>query len=162
MVEKYNLRIIDGRLSIQPKKSYKIKIIGCLIAALVAYAAPSFIQLNTEINNVLYMLGVVFLGYACYDFLFNVNVTYVFDKMERMVYQKVPAIYTRKLMTFDEVFIIATDVTGEVYYGLSNKKNTYGKNYAISDYFPNTKKGNSRQEQYEQEVLSVIEDYMKD
>ncbi|ASZ09662.1 hypothetical protein KTO58_27685 [Chitinophaga pendula] len=161
MVEKYNLIIMDGRLSLQPKKSYKNKIIGCIIGAIIAFVAPRVVDLSSDINTVLYMLGVIFMGYACYDFLFNVNLTYIFDKTQHTVYQKVPGIYTRKLMRFDEVFIIATEVTGDIYYGISNKKNKYGRNYEISDYFPDTKRGRSRQQQYEQEVLVVIEDFLK-
>jgi hypothetical protein len=45
---------------------------------------------------------------------------------------------------------------GEPHYVISNKKNRYGRNYAISDYFPLTRKGALEQEHYETEVLTVV------
>ncbi|WP_143059185.1 hypothetical protein [Chitinophaga arvensicola] len=101
-------------------------------------------------------IGLVCAGYAVTDFLFKVNLTYIFDPVERVVYQKVPGLYTRKLMSFDEVYILPETTHGEVHYVMSNKKNKYGRNYALSNYFSLTRKGQQKQALFEDEVLEVI------
>lgn len=59
-------------------------------------------------------------------------------------------------MSFEEVYILQETTHGDLYYVLSNKKDKFGRNYVLSDYFSDTKKGRTPREQFETEVLDVI------
>lgn len=145
-----------GQLKLQPNRSYKSKIIVCSLLAIAALLIPLVWPFNYQVLMLIRCIGLMCAGYAVFDFLFRVNLTYVFDTENRTVYQKVPGLYTRRLMSFDEVFILPETIYGEVHYVISNKKNKYGRNYAISDFFALTRKGKEKQELFETEVLDVI------
>lgn len=158
--EVYNLKIDEDRLSFQPNRRYKNKIIACVLLAIVAFVLPRVVVLGYQGTYLVNCLGLVFAGYAVYDFLFRVNLTYIFDQSNRRVYCKIPGFYTRKLMAFEEVYILLETLHFELHYVMANKKNRFGRNYPISDYFTDSKKGRREQEQFEIEILTVIEDFM--
>jgi hypothetical protein len=147
---------IEGQYRIQPNKSYKSKIIVCAILAVAAFLIPLVWPFGYQAFMLIRAIGLMCAGYAVFDFLFRVNLTYVFDTVNRAVYQKVPGLYTRRLMSFEEVFILPETIYGEVHYVISNKKNKYGRNYPISDFFALTRKGKEKQTLFETEVLDVI------
>lgn len=152
----YNRKITDGQMSFQPNKVYKVKIIICLILAVVAFILPQLWRLSYQVSMLVMCIGGICAFYAVYDFLFKLNLTFVFNQLTREVYQQVPGLYSRKLMSFEEVYFLQETDTGDLYYVISNKKNKFGKNYIISDYFPDTKKGRKRQEQFETEILEIL------
>lgn len=160
LTETYNLRIEESRLLLQPYRRYNNKIIACTLLAIVSFVLPQLVVLGYQADRLIFCLGFIFAGYAIYDFLFRVNVTYVFDQGNRQVYLKFPGIYTRKLMAFEEVFILAETLHYELHYVISHQKNRYGRNYPISDYFTDSKRGRKEQEQYETEILAAIETFM--
>jgi predicted membrane metal-binding protein len=143
-------------LTLQPNKRYRNKIIICLLLAAIAFLLPYFMVIGRDLYLLILSIGIFCTIYALYDFLFKLNLTYVFDLTQRQLFQKVPGLYTRKLMSFDEVYILLETDNSEPHYVLSNRKNRYGKSYAISDYFSGTRKGAIEQERYETEVLEVV------
>lgn len=151
---------MDEKLYIRPNKQYKSKIIVCAILAVVAFVIPEVLPVNYQVTRLVLCIGIVCAGYAVFDLLFKVNLTYVFDPAHRMVYQKVYGLYSRKLMTFEETYILAETIDGELHYVISNKKNKFGRNYSISPYFSDTKKGRRKQEVFENEVLTAVEDLL--
>ncbi|HEY8954697.1 hypothetical protein [Chitinophaga sp.] len=154
----HNRKITDRQVSFQPNKVYKARIIICLILAAAAFVVPSLWKLPYEVSRLVMCIGGICAFYAVYDFLFKLNLTFVFDQLTREVYQQVPGLYSRKLMSFEEVYFLQETTNGDLCYVISNKKNRFGKNYIISDYFPDTKKGRKRQEEFEAEILEVLED----
>lgn len=148
--------LTDGQFRIQPNRRYKSKIIVCTILAAAALLIPLVWPFNYQVLMLIRCIGLMCAGYAVFDFLFRVNLTYVFDTVGRTVYQQAPGLYTRRLMSFEEVFILPETIYGEVHYVISNKKNKYGRNYPISDFFALTRKGKQKQELFETEVLGVI------
>ena len=143
-------------LILQPNKRYKNKILICLLLAAIAFLLPYFVVIGRDLYLLILSIGIFCTIYVLYDFLFKLNLTYVFDLTKRELFQKVPGLYTRKLMSFDEVYILLETDNSEPHYVLSNRKNRYGKSYAISDYFSGTRKGVIEQERYETEVLEVV------
>lgn len=158
--EIYNLKMDADKLSFQPNRRYKNKIIACVLLAIVAFVLPRIVILGYQATYFVSCLGLVFAGYAVYDFLFRVNLTYIFDPSDRLVYCKIPRLYTRKLMAFEEVYILLETLHFELHYVMAHKKNRFGRNYPISEYFTDSKKGRREQEQFETEILAVIEDFM--
>lgn len=156
MMISYNLKAVDGKLSFQPNGAYKNKIIICVIMAAAAFIIPLIWTFNYEVSRLIMCIGFICAFYAVYDFLFKVNLTFVFDQGTRKVYLKVPGLYSKKLMSFEEVYILQETTNGDLYYVISNKKDKFGKNYVLSDYFSDTKKGRKRQEVFETEILDVI------
>jgi hypothetical protein len=147
---------INGQLRIQPNKGYKIKIIICVLLAVAAFLITVLGPLSYQLRMLIGCIGLVCAGYAVIDFLFKMNLTYIFDPAERVVYQKVPGLYTRRLMSFEEVYLLPETTYGEVQYVMSNRKNKYGRNYALSNHFALTRKGRQQQALFETEVLEVI------
>jgi hypothetical protein len=128
-----------------------------LLLALIAFGLPEVWMLNYELRRLIQCFGILFTLYALYDLLFKLNLTYVFDPLNREVCLKIPGLYSRKLMSFDEVHLLPETVNCQLHYVMSNKKDRYGKNYAISDFFLETRKGKEERERYEVEVLGAIE-----
>lgn len=156
----YNLQSFGHKLSFQPNKRYKNKIIFCVITAAIAFILPYVWPLTYNLYMLANCIGIVFAMYAVYDFLFRLNLTYVFNRMNRQVYQKIPGLFSRKLMSFEEIHIMPETVNAELHYVIAHKENRYGRNYAISDYFSDTKKGRKEQEEFEIQVLTAIEDLL--
>lgn len=146
----------DQKISLQPNQSYRNKIVIFILVAISCIVLAYFFRLNTEIYRLLISIGVFCTAYALYDFVFRFKLTYIFDLKQRKVYQKVPGLFSRKLMNFDEVHILLETDNCEPHYVLSNQKDRYGKNYAISDYFSGRRKGIEEQHRYETEVLVKI------
>lgn len=152
----YNLKYIDNKFSFQPNKRYRYKIMGCLALAVIAFALPQVWPLPYDVSMCISCIGGLCACYALYDFLFKVNLTYVFDRSDRQVYLKIPGLFSRKLMAFEQVCLLTESLNCDLHYVLSNKKDKYGKNYLISDAFPDTRKGNKEQAQFEAEIYTVI------
>ena len=156
----YNLKYINGTLTFQPNRRYRNKIVICVLLALIAFALPEVWVLNYELCRLIQCFGILFTIYALYDLLFKVNLTYVFDPLNGVVYLKIPGLYSRKLMAFEDVHLLPETVNCELHYVMSNKKDRYGKNYAISDFFLETRKGKEERERYETEVLYAVEEIL--
>lgn len=156
MTKPWIFNVNGQKISLQPNKRYRNKIIIFTLLALICVLLPHFFVVNTEVYRLTLSIGIFCAAYAVYDFVFRLNLTYVFDLNERKVYQKIPGLFIRKLMNFDEVYILLETDNCEPHYVLSNQKDRYGNNYAISDYFSGSRKGIEEQQRYETEVLVKI------
>ncbi|NII81253.1 MULTISPECIES: hypothetical protein [unclassified Pedobacter] len=153
----YHLKIENGRLSFQPERDYKGKILFfALLAAGIFVVTPMF-DLNYNTYWGIMAIGFVSALTAVYDFIFHFNATYIFDQYTRQVYKKIPGLFTRKIMAFEDVHILHVQEDGLLHYALSHKQNKYGKSFAISQPFGTNRKSQIRQEVFETEVLKEIE-----
>lgn len=160
MMASWSISMTSQGLSLRPNNRYKTKIIVCLLLAVITLSLPAFVVIGRDLYVLILSVGILCAMYALYDFLFKLNLTYVFDLAKRQLFQKVPGLYIRKLMDFDDVYILLETDNCEPHYVLSNRKDRYGKNYAISDHFSGTRKGALEQERYETEVLAVITEHL--
>jgi hypothetical protein len=157
----YNLKTENGRLSFQPKRDYKGKVILFTLVTLIIFIVTPTLNLNYETKWGIFTIGLLCGFTAAYDFLFHFNVTYIFDQTSKSIYHKIPGLYTRQIMTFEEVFILRVEEDGLLHYALSKKQNKYGKGYTISQPFGTNKKSRKRQEIFETEILSAIESFIQ-
>lgn len=148
--------VTEEALYLQPMRVYRYKIAGGALFALSAFGVAFTNIVRHDIQVLLMMLGGVALAYALYDWLFRLNLTYVFDGRRRQVYRKFPGLFTQKLMTFDEVCILPETEHGSLRYLLSRRQNKFGKGYPVSDFFADNTRGEEKQEKFEQEILVVI------
>lgn len=157
----YNLQYESGKLSFQPNRGYKNKLIFLLLLALVAFVSSNFLTISQDLYWIILSIGCFFILMALYEYVFEFSLIYVFDSANRQVSQKVPGLFSRKLMSFDEVYIMYETYNCIPHYVLSNKKDRYGKSYAISDSFYTNRKGKEEQDRYETEVLTAIEEIVQ-
>ena len=156
MKTSWTFRVDSQKMSLQPNKNYKQKIMICTLIALISVLVAHLLKINTDIYRLLISIGIFCAAYALYDFIFKLKLTYVFDLKDRKVYQKVPGLFSRKLMNFDEACILLETDNCEPHYVLSKQNDRYGKNFAISDYFSGSSSGQRQQQYYETEVLVKI------
>lgn len=156
----YNLKIESKRLSFQPKRDYKWKVVFFGLVALAIFIVTPMLNLYYQTKWGVFSIGLVCGITALYDFLFHFNVTYVFDQTTRSIYRKIPGLYTRQVITFDELFILRVEEDCLLHYAMSKKQNKYGASYAISQPFGTNKSSRKRQEIFETEVLSAIERFI--
>lgn len=156
----YNLKIENGKLSFQPERDYRGKILFFVLLAAGIFVVTPILQLYRDTKWVVMGIGFISALTAIYDFIFHFNVTYIFDQYSRQVYKKIPGLFTRKIMAFEDIYILHVQEDGLLHYALSHKQNKYGKSFAISQPFGTNRKSRARQEQFETEVLTEIEKIM--
>lgn len=157
MMTGYNLKLENGRLSFQPKRDYKGKVLFFVLVAVTIFIVVPMLNLYHDTKWVVMAIGLLSAIAAIYDFIFHFNVTYIFDQYTRQVYKKIPGLFTRRIMAFEDVFILHVQEDGLLHYALSHKQNKYGKSFAISQPFGTNYKSQIRQEAFENEVLTEIE-----
>lgn len=152
----YRLKTDGARLSLQPNRIYRYKIVGCAMLAPVAWGIALSGIGEQGVRILLMAIGATGAGYALYDALFRFGLTYIFDRQQQVVFRKFPGLWTHRLMSFEEIYILPETEYGSLRYVLSRKQNKYGKGYPISDFFPDNTKGRARQEAFEEEILPVL------
>lgn len=157
----YNLKIESGRLSFQPERDYKGKVLFFALVAASIFIVVPMLNLYHDTKWGVMAIGLVSAITAIYDFIFHFNVTYIFDQYTRQVYRKIPGLYTRKIMAFEDIHILHVQEDGLLHYALSHKQNKYGKSFAISQPFGSNRKSQIRQELFETEVLAEIEKFIQ-
>lgn len=153
----YNLKTENGKLSFQPERDYKGKILFFALLATGIFVVTPMLHLYHDTQWGVMAIGLVSALTALYDFIFHFNITYIFDQYTRQVYKKIPGLFTRKIMAFENVHILHVQEDGLLHYALSHKQNKYGKSFAISQPFGTNHKSQIRQETFETEVLTEIE-----
>ncbi len=153
----YHVEIENGKLSFQPERDYKGKILFFAILALGIFVVTPMLNLYRDTQWGVMAIGFVSALTALYDFIFHFNVTYIFDQYTGQVYKKIPGIFTRKIMAFEDVYILHVQEDGLLHYALSHKQNKFGKSFAISQAFGSNRKSQIRQATFETEVLAEIE-----
>jgi len=157
----YNLTVSDNIMRFQPNLGYYSKIIIFLGLIGVCFVIVPFLSIGFDVKRFAYFIGGGLSCYVIYDFLFVVKVTMIFDRNTRTVYKKIPGIYTKRLMGFEEVKLVNDTSYGTLTYHIGAKSNYFVKNYAISDTFPNNKKGQQRQEEFETTILDPLMEFIK-
>lgn len=157
----YNLEVSDNIMRFQPNLSYYTKIIIFLCLIGICFLVVPFLNIGYDVKRFAYFIGAGVSCYVIYDFLFVVKVTMIFDRNTRTVYKKVPGIYTKTLMAFEEVKLVNDTSYGTLTYHIGAKSNYFVKNYAISDTFSNNKKGQQRQEEFETTILDPLMEFIK-
>lgn len=153
----YNVKIENGKLSFQPERDYKSKMLFFCVLAVVIFVVTPMLHLYRDTYWSVMAIGFVSVLTALYDFIFHFNVTYIFDQYTGQVYKKIPGLFTRKIMAFEDVYILHVQEDGLLHYALSHKQNKYGKSFAISQPFGSNRKSQIRQATFETEILSEIE-----
>lgn len=162
-MNKYQLRITPDELSIRPYFGYmpKIRVFACLFV-LIFGTLPFFRDLlSTDIVRIVFAFGGIFLFYTIYDYLFYVNVVFLFDKKTRSVYRINGVVLKTRLMAFDEMTILTNTEYGLTAYSIGRKKKEFMKNYSISDTFGNSKKDQAMKAEYVEEILNPILEFIK-
>lgn len=163
-MNKYQLKITPHELSIKPYFGLMPKIkIFALLSVLIFGAVPFMDSwLNYNIRYTLYGIGAIMVFYAIYDFLFNVNVKFLFDKNAGIIYKINAPFLKQRLMMFEEMTIInISQEPGCMEYAIGKKKKEFMKNYSISDTFTHSKKSNAREQEYVEQVLNPILEFVK-
>jgi hypothetical protein len=158
-MNKYQLQITPGELSFKPYFGYMVKIKTFAILSVLIFGIIPFTAgwLNYNIRYVLYGIGVILVFYTIYDYLFHVNVKFLFDKNAQVIYRINAPFFKQRLMTFDEMTIVNTSKDyGTMEYSIGRKKKEFVRNYSISDTFTGSKKSNGREQEYVEQVLNPI------
>lgn len=163
-MNKYQLKITPHELSIKPYYGFMPKIKAFAIISVLIFGIVPFTNswLNYNIRYISYGIGAILVFYAIYDYLFNVNVKFLFDKNAEVIYKINTPFYKQRLMTFEEMTIInISREQGTMEYAIGQQKKQFMKNYSISDTFTNSKKSNAREQEYVDQVLNPILAFVK-
>ena len=160
-MNKYQLKITTYELSIRPYFAYMPKIRLFVILFVLVFSSLVFFHnlLNTDIIRIVIAAGTILLFYIIYDYLFHVNVRFLFDKRTRTIYKV--NLFKRRLMAFDEMTILTNSEYGDITYIMGRKKNQFVKNYTISDTFGTSKKHQAREKEYIEQILNPILEFIK-
>ena len=163
-MNKYKLRITPDELSIRPYFGYMPKIrVFAFLFVLIFVTLPFFRHLlSTDIVRIVFAFGGIFLFYTIYDYLFHVNVVFLFDKKTRFIYKINGMVFKIRLMAFDEMTILTNVEYGLTAYSIGRKKKEFMKNYSISDTFSNSKKDQAKEAEYVEKILNPILEFVKD
>lgn len=96
--------------------------------------------------------------YGLVNLLFKVKIEMIFDKKNKIVIRKHPILGTRKIMDFNQIVFTIQRRGNRYCYTINFSDNIYGIGYPISPMFGSEKK----LAQYKTEVLSIIENYIKE
>ncbi|HVI44497.1 MAG TPA: hypothetical protein VM802_06495 [Chitinophaga sp.] len=157
----YNFNQGQEGISIQPYLTqYKKYNILWLIYALLLPVA-FFVDVPVKYKYIFYsILGISILWFI-FDYFFKARISIIFNHHQKTIYKKYPFLFRHKLLAFEEACITTVDIPEGICYAVACKNNRYGKYYPISDYFSDNRKGRAEQEQFEKEILGVIEDLLR-
>jgi len=160
-MNKYQLKITPYELSIRPYFAYLPKIRLLVVLFILVSGTLPFIHnlLSADVINIMIALGLIFLFYIVWDYLFYVNVRFLFDKRTRSVYKV--NVFRKRLMGFDEMTVLTNSAYGDITYIIGKKQNQFVKNYAISDAFGTSKKHQAREKEYIEQILNPILEFIK-
>lgn len=117
--------------------------------------------LNYNIRSTSYAIGAVLGFYCMYDYIFNTNVKFLFDKTTRSIYKINGTFFKKRLMSFDEMTIINKTEYKTFEYAIGVKKKQFLKNYSISDTFTNSKKSKQKEQEYVEKILNPILNFIE-
>lgn len=157
----YNFETSGNVITLQPNLSYYTKIRIFVVLSVAAFIAIPFLPINNDVKTLCYVIAGAMAAYAIYDYIFIARVTMVFDGNTRTIYKKIPGLFTKELMKFEDVSLVEASEYGTFAYTIAHKEKRFLKNYPISDYFSNTKKGIKSQEAFETEVLTPLMQFIE-
>ncbi|MCF3108832.1 hypothetical protein LL912_08590 [Niabella sp. CC-SYL272] len=156
--DKYKIEETPQSVSLQPHY-HLLKSLYWFVAAIAGLAGAVYIfyQQLGEGGRVLgYSIIAYLFLHGLYDFIFRVNVRYVFDKTRNAVFKINTPFPEKQLMTLDELVIFVSSEQCGWHYAMGARKKQFIKNYAISEDFGSGKKSERLLGAYEAEVLDPI------
>ncbi|WP_300596245.1 hypothetical protein [Niabella sp.] len=156
--DKYKVAETAQSVSLQPHY-YLLKNLFWFFIAIVGIAGAVFIfyQQLGEAGQVFgYSIMAYLFLHGLYDFLFRINVRYVFDKTGNAVYKINTPFLKKRLMSLNELVIFTRSEQGAWHYAMGARKKQFIKSYAISEDFGSGKKSERLLGAYEAEVLDPI------
>lgn len=94
--------------------------------------------------------------HGLYDLIFKLNVRYIFDGNDQVIYRENLPFGRRKLMRFEEAVIITSSESCDWHYCLGIKEKQFLKSYKISPDFGSGKASEKAVFAYEKEILNPI------
>lgn len=163
MKDKYKFTHNSEELTIKPYFGYKIKFWSLTVLSAAIFIIVPFLgnAISFDVSSVCYALGGVMVAIALYDFLFRLNVKFLFDKRTSAIYKINAPFFKSRLMAFDEMTIINTTEHGDMEYAIARKKSQFLKHYSISDTFGSDKKSLQREADYVEEILNPILEFVR-
>ena len=160
--DQYRLELTPHSLKIQPhyyllKRDFKWYVAILLSAILCLPFAEKYLA---EPGLVLVLsIGMLMLYFLIRDYFFKVNVCYIFDRSTRCIYKtNTPFVNKKPIIRFDEMTIFTNSESGSWQYAMGIRQKQFLKSYCISEPFGSGEKSAKRQEEYEQQILSKIEE----
>ncbi|SDC48063.1 hypothetical protein [Niabella drilacis] len=156
--DKYKAEETPQSFSLQPHYHLLKSLFWFFIAILgIAGGMYFFYQQLGEGGQVLgYSIIIYLFLHGLYDFIFRVNVRYVFDKASNAVYRINTPFPKKQLMTLDELVIFTSAEQGCWHYAMGARKRQFIKSYTLSEDFGPGKKSMRLLGAYEAEVLDPI------
>ncbi|SHF43483.1 hypothetical protein SAMN04488522_1021255 [Pedobacter caeni] len=148
-------------MSFQPNLSMFTKIRIFLFVIFLSFAVVPFLPIGFDVKRIIYLIAAGMCCYVVYDFVFVAKVTMIFDKNTRKVYKKIPGLFTKTLMNFEEVRLVNDTSYGTLMYTIGAKTSRFVKNYPISEDFSDNKKGIKKQEEFEAVILNPLLEFIK-
>ena len=159
---RYRLELTPHSLKIQPhyyllKKDFKWYVILLAASVLCSPFVGNYVGETGLIIDL--AVGMLMLFYILRDYFLKINIRYVFDRSTRSIYKSNPPFVSNKpVIRFDEMTIFTCSECGSWYYTMGIKQKQFLKNYCISEPFDSGKKSTQRQQDYERQILSKIEE----
>jgi len=156
--DKYKAEETPHSVSLQPYYHLRKSLFWFFIAMVAVSAGLFFFyhQLGEGGRVLGYSVLVYLFLHGLYDFIFRLNVRYVFDKPGNAVYKINTPFPKKRLMALDELVIFTSSDQGGWHYAMGAKKKQFIKNYAISEDFGSGKRSQRLLGAYEAEVLEPI------
>lgn len=157
ITDRYKFEENGSEISLMPNYNFLRTLIWWLVLGIIAL--PVMIcyfmdKMSGDQFKIALMIWSVYMIYFLFDLFFRIPVKYIFDKSEKCIYRK--WIFTKKLMTFDEMTYFINDERGGYYYSIGKKRRQFIKNYRISNYFSGSKKSIQIEDDYIKEILCPI------
>lgn len=156
--DKYKVEERPDVFSLQPNQHLTKSLIWFLVIMLgTGFVLYFFYDKLGEGGRVLCAGLLLYLAiHGLYDFLFKLNVRYVFDKSGNSIYRENGAWGRKRLMPLDQAVVFVSSETGVWHYSMGHKKKQFIKAYTLSEDFGSGKKSQIKQEEFEQEILLKI------
>jgi hypothetical protein len=157
--EKYNIEETLNTFSLCPKKPSLAMSWWFLAGIIAGIVILSFFdqRLDEAMRWAIYILMGYFVLHSLYDIQIGSKIRYTFDAKENAVYKSSPLRAKRKIMKLEEIVIFVHSEMGSWYYALGAHKSQFIKSYIISESFSSGEKSETKQEAYENFVLTKIE-----
>ncbi|MBO9592785.1 MAG: hypothetical protein J7599_07735 [Niabella sp.] len=156
--DKYKVEETPQSVSLQPHY-HLLKSLFWFFIAIVGTAGAIFIfyrQLGEGGRVLGYSIVAYLILHGLYDYIFRVNVRYVFDKTGNAVYKINAPFPKKRLMPLDQLVIFTSTEQCSWHYAMGARKKQFIKSYAISEAFGSGKKSERLLGAYEAEVLEPI------
>lgn len=155
--DRYKFEENGSEISFMPNYHFLLTLIGWLGLGIIAILAILFYfmdQMSADQFKIALIIWGIYMAYFLFDLFFKVPVKYIFDKSEKYIYRRV--LFSKKIMSFDEMTYFLNEETGGYYYAIGKKRNQFVKNYRISNYFSGSKASQMREDEYIKKILCPV------